>query len=506
MHHAVSYMMNFFAGFDKAYGQYDPKPAEQSPEGKLTGPRSTKKGKITAEMWHKHLMGEIGLGVVPINAESKVKFGAIDIDKYDINPEPIFRKINLYKLPIVPVRSKSGGLHLYLFMSDWTPAEPVQRRLKEIASLLGYGGSEVFPKQTSLLADRGDIGSWINVPYCDSVQTKRYSYSLETYKRESIDQFIEHVGKAAITLEVLEALKFEIPEKIEGGPPCLQRLLAEGFPTGTRNKGLFNLGVYAKKRDPDGWQALLENLNTESVGLPAAEVLGLIGSLRKKDYNYTCNESPIVDYCDRKKCRACRYGIGGNMGMPAMGSLTKIESDETTWFVQIEDGGRLELNTEELQNPRLFQKKCMDFLNIMPAIPKREEWEGVIQDLMKDVHIIKLPSEVSLAGRLLEHVEAFATSKVRTNQKDGLLVGKPYHYDHRIHFRMKDLLAYLERQRFNALKPHKIAYIIKEQLEGEHSSFNIGGACIQCWSIPEYHRQEVPLSLPDDLDKPLEVY
>jgi hypothetical protein len=34
-----------------------------------------------------------------------------------------------------------------------------------------------------------------------------------------------------------------------------------GISTGTRNNGLFNIGVYLKKFDPDNWEKLLEKYN-----------------------------------------------------------------------------------------------------------------------------------------------------------------------------------------------------------------------------------------------------
>ena len=33
-------------------------------------------------------------------------------------------------------------------------------------------------------------------------------------------------------------------EVIANGPPCLQFLTSKGFPEGTRNNGLFNIGIF----------------------------------------------------------------------------------------------------------------------------------------------------------------------------------------------------------------------------------------------------------------------
>lgn len=54
---------------------------------------------------------------------------------------------------------------------------------------------------------------------------------------------------AAIDEDQLDALlkkeEAVVDEEIKDGPPCLQALMRQGFPEGTRNNGLFNIGVYS---------------------------------------------------------------------------------------------------------------------------------------------------------------------------------------------------------------------------------------------------------------------
>ena len=44
----------------------------------------------------------------------------------------------------------------------------------ELAAGIGYGGVEIFPKQREVLVDRGDIGSWLNMPYFEGETSVRY--------------------------------------------------------------------------------------------------------------------------------------------------------------------------------------------------------------------------------------------------------------------------------------------------------------------------------------------
>mgnify|MGYP003330225212 CR=1 FL=1 len=85
-----------------------------------------------------------------------------------------------------------------------------------------------------------------------------------------------------------DLIELEVPtlDDIKDGPPCLQVLLKQGFPEGTRNNGLFNVGVYLKKSKPESWETEIEEYNRKYVHppLPAQEVLTLIGTLKKKEY------------------------------------------------------------------------------------------------------------------------------------------------------------------------------------------------------------------------------
>ena len=37
--------------------------------------------------------------------------------------------IQEYKLPLIPVKSKSGGLHLFLFLKDWASVQDVRKKI-----------------------------------------------------------------------------------------------------------------------------------------------------------------------------------------------------------------------------------------------------------------------------------------------------------------------------------------------------------------------------------------
>jgi putative DNA primase/helicase len=94
-------------------------------------------------------------------------------------------------------------------------------------------------------------------------------------------------------------------------PPCIEYLIKNGFPTGSRNNALLSLGVYAKMKFPDAWEQELEALNLRYLtpGTPQ-EVQVVIKNLKKTDYFYMCNTEPLMGVCDKVACRGKQYGVG----------------------------------------------------------------------------------------------------------------------------------------------------------------------------------------------------
>ena len=156
----VDKFSEIFAGNTDGYGLYN------------DGKHIFVKKPVTKELYNQHLTGKISLGIVPIRADGKCKFGALDLDdhkkggiKKDFDYVALLKKIKFLKLPLVVCKSKSNGAHCYLFLTEWTSAADVRHILKKMAYALGYerGKVEIFPKQEKLKS--GESGSFINLPY-----------------------------------------------------------------------------------------------------------------------------------------------------------------------------------------------------------------------------------------------------------------------------------------------------------------------------------------------------
>ena len=147
------------------------------------------------DLWEGHLSGKgTGIGIIPINEDNMCKWGCVDVDQYPLDHKTLVEKINKLKLPLVVCRSKSGGAHCFLFTTDWIDAKDLQTTLQSISAALGYGGSEIFPKQVKLHLDRGDVGNFLNLPYYNAEEGLRYAIK-EDGTSATLDEFFAMVEK-----------------------------------------------------------------------------------------------------------------------------------------------------------------------------------------------------------------------------------------------------------------------------------------------------------------------
>jgi putative DNA primase/helicase len=97
------------------------------------------------------------------------QWGSIDVDLYHdhISILDLVQRVEDERLPLVPAHSKSGGLHLFLFLREPAPAGDVRAALQRLARRLGLrDDTEIFPKQTKM--EPGKLGNWIIMPYFGS--------------------------------------------------------------------------------------------------------------------------------------------------------------------------------------------------------------------------------------------------------------------------------------------------------------------------------------------------
>lgn len=494
--------MALFAGHSGAYGTYD---IDGKNTGlKVQGTAVTKRAPVTEALWDGHLTGSKGIGIVPIREDNTCFFGAIDVDEYkNFDLKDAVDACKKAKAPVVVCRSKSGGAHIYMFFSDPIPAAELKKKLADLASTIGHPSCEIFPKQDHVLSERGDVGNWINMPYFEGAATSRYGVA-ENGGPMTPEEFLDAAEKLRMTRAQFIKLKFnEAKTKnrlFKDAPPCLEKLAQTGFPEGTRNNGMFNLCVLARKMRPDDWQPLVMQLNIETMDppLPESEVMGVMQSLQNSDYQYTCSRPPLRPHCNAGLCRMRKFGVGIQSGAPRLSSLSKYNTDPPIWFLDMDNGMRLSLTTEDLQNQAGFQKRCMEAMNYMPPKMNQQQWNQMIQALLQDVVIIEAPEDASPKGQFIDLLERFCTGKAQAKHLDEILLGKPFFEedDGRHLFRLADFINFLDKQKFKDFKLNQISSAIRDY-GGETHTYRLNGKRATVWSVPAFSFQDKGHQTPD---------
>jgi len=470
--------------------------------GKAESQSKVVRAPLTKELVQSHIDGKNGIGAIPINEENMCKFAALDIDVYDLNHKELQAKVQKLKLPLMQCRSKSGGAHLYLFLKEWASAASIRDYLSEMSIALGHSGCEIFPKQDTIIAERGDLGNFINMPYFNAELPLRYGFNSVAEALE-LDEFLDAVDAMKVSESDLEGLRFSGKRELfSDGPPCLQHLFSEGPIDTPRNICMFQAGIYAKLSDSDNWKSKLEEYNRTlcSEPLPAIEIVNLTKSIDRKDFLYKCKEEPFKGYCDPILCAKRKFGISGDSddNTPTVGGLTIMMSEPRVYFMDV-DGTRIQLSTEQLQNQILWQRACMEQMNMMPATFKANRWQAMINDMMAKATVLEVPEEATIKGQFKDHLFSYCTSHIKAMAAEEMAMNKPWTEGGVTKFKLEGLIDFLHHRRFKVESRGNLIQLIRD-MGGDNSTQNIRKSdgkrtTIRCWSIPAFEEDHTELPI-----------
>jgi len=482
-----------------------------------TGKMYTVKRAYEAIHARAHLEGEIGIGMVAITDDSKCAWAAIDIDTHGKNAKPIDiaeldAKILKYNLPLIPCRSKSGGVHCYLFLTEPTAASKVRLLLSRWSARLGVTGAEIFPKQETLDPENtpGVLGNWINLPYCKAEDTVRYAQV--DGRRLSLDEFLARAKAKRYKVEDKDLLDDDLYSR---GPPCIQKMIKGAIPEGSRNTGVFQAGIFLKRAAPETWRGLLNEFNQTATDAPLSshEMKTIVGSVSRKDYNYKCRESPCKDFCDRDTCRLREFGItlddSKATEVPLFDKVEKIIATPIRWVIHVK-GSSIELTTPELFDYQKVRIAVGERLHLVLPLMKRDEWDLYLRDMMRKIEI---KEEITYEDTLFEKLCRFL-SKARDDKSldederrsdlnrhrpalistsqvkfgPGGSIGEKEIKDWYYAFRGPDFIEHLKRQKSLTLPEHTVySYLVK--ILGEDSKRDRvkhkHGEARNVWFVPE---------------------
>lgn len=476
------------------------------------GKMYTKKQEYSKDNVEDHFTGMSGIGLVPIREDNTCVWGAIDIDNHsgdEIDINKISKKVHDLGIPLIPCRSKSGGVHCYLFTSESVPAHFMRMILSKWAFDIGHEGAEIFPKQSTLKG--AQLGNWINIPYYKSLERLGTIFVNGEYKVLYLKEFIEYAKDIRVPLNILE--DFLMIEHREA-PPCIQEIIKHGIEEGYRNTGLYNITVYLRTAFPNDFKERAFTLNSTVFEKPLsfAEAKKTIQSASNKDYRYKCLEEPCRSKCDSETCLKREYGISPDdinyLARAEMPNITKIilyEMEPPLWEIFM-DGTPVTVNTAQLYNYAEFAKAVMEKLLIVIPPMKNKDWTNFLAGLMEKVIKTVAPESASASGLIKERLREFLHKADLTNSgydkedREMIYRGIPVVQNlvfngsegRKVLFRGEDFISFLRRTKSEDLKGSYLWNCLRK-FGVEHGRLRVNNRPLAVWGIPidEFNRIKI---------------
>lgn len=497
--------MALFRGNPRSYGVWNPnKPPKKDSH--------TEKSEYGDAQARDHLEGRMGLGLVPIRDDGTCFWGAIDIDNHgsdkDTDIRAVERRVAELEYPLVACRSKSGGVHLYMFFNEPVRCDIVRQVLARWAKTLEVEGVDcIYPKQSRLAtSEDGEraLGNWINLPYFHADETKRFAVS--NGKRLTLDAFLT---KAETTAIDANALSKAFADDLSQMPPCLQaRLKGGGFAPGERNEGTYQVAVFCRKRDPDTARDTAHDLSARFMiddPLPFKERDKTIKSATSSKANYKCHV--FKDVCDRSACRKLKWGISeaefeamsSRETMPVFHSLVKYHNTDPLRFDlaigEAEGSRKIEgLTIEELSSFTELRKAVMARTHVVLPRLKNDEWDKMLRELFDKIEIDEVPEDATPDGavriRLVEFLRKADLKSEGDQAKDreALLRGVPVvqlHKDERVvMFRSVDFVNYLQKTKTDVIKNKDLWFRASRSMGVKNDRVRVGKQVLPVWYLP----------------------
>ena len=416
--------IQIFDGYRGAYGVANIKNAYRDPEsGKLKlkpGDYRWNHEKLTDQVYIDHLNGTKSIGIQPCNEGGETKFGLIDIDpaNYEhFDKKFIIDKIQEYKLPLIPILSKSGAIHLYIFMKKFIDAALLKSFLSNLLPLFKLKPeTEIFPKQTQLTPDldSGGVrpGQFINLPYFNKTERR----ALNTDGTEfTFEQFIALVESNLVDPDELnkitegidQAIYEGADEEFRDGPPCLAHLskIMKDPKFDGRDRFMYNYHVFVKMKYEDTWKKKVQNAPVKYFEDRYANawddrvLAAKIRSWNKSEKGFTCTQTPISDHCKKGICIKKKFGVlaGSKGNYPTLTNLKKINLDpvpEYEFDVLKEELRTITVHCQSvhhLNDKHLIRDAIAESASVLVPILGRDKDQIMMEALWKTETIVDPP-------------------------------------------------------------------------------------------------------------------
>lgn len=465
MDKAIELFAELFRGNTSCYGVHIPE-SEVLPEGQKAKGRSfIKSEELTLDVYADHLKGKQSIGVVPIDANNNVRFAAIDVDVYPLNPWRYCVVIQKYKLPLVPFKSKSGGLHLFCFFSEDIAAEKALSCLDIMRHLLLIPSDvEMFPKQRRLAA-KGK-GNFINLPLYQGEQTTRYAYQPNGEPME-FKQALKHCRDSRVTYKALMQRLSKLP--LSSAPPCLQALYINNEVSVTarnRNIFLFNAAIYLKARWKEEFAERLAYLNeTLDQALDNQELEStIIASHNRSNYAYQCEDASLKSCCNKTLCKTREFGKGcSTVSDFTFEQLVQVNSNPPYYKWTVNGAEMVFYKESELRAQDKFLDLCLRYLHKVPNKLKVDAWNDILNTALQDIRVEDVTtSDLSPYSMWLSYFREYLTERILAQVPEQVITGLVYYNEVGYWFKIEHFAGWLNNtKKFKEYSFAQMHYMFK---------------------------------------------
>jgi hypothetical protein len=408
-----SRFLELFDGSKRKYGIFKPSGLKRS-DGKVEGEYNWKEFPVDGNelpLFTDHIEGKTPIGIVPTRPDGSCSYGCIDVDKIKSVEEAneVLAKIKSWNLPFVPFKSKSGGIHAYLFVDGSVSAKELKTRLRTLSLKLGRPKKtiDIFPVQTRLSED--GTGNMLNVPYFNAKDTgPERRWAIKDYDMNdlyTLEEFLEMPIKK-ITPEEL----FKIGNKFTSDyPPCMDYYFENNVGEGERDKVLMQFGCVARKIHGDDqekvnndmYDFVKKHFQSQDGFTPKEFSTKVSQVMKKKDvvdqkdeediwlYKNNCRQIDELGHCDRVGCRTRKYGLVEKIVMVTDYRMLKTMPRRHLLTMVNEQGDEVvvSMTTDQLWTQNTIAKRCWEE-NIQWTMLPSEEFQTMKDNWFTQMKIV----------------------------------------------------------------------------------------------------------------------
>ena len=443
---------------------------------------------ITDKDYQQHLDGTKSIGIQPCNDDGLARFGAIDIDPKiykNLDVRYYLDIIQEKELPLIPARSKSGGLHLYLFTKEFVKAKTIKDFLEQVLFLFKLPiTTEIFPKQTKLGSNTdGDKinGNFINLPYFKKNERVALSPNGEEM---SFELFLNCIELNKVNKDTLQKLSEEIiqkeltggAEEFKDGPPCLEILSKNKMKDG-RDRFLYNYMVFAKKKYSDNWRDRVLQAGRNYFEFNSTwtddHIKMKIKTWDKETKGHTCSDELLAPVCVKSECVKRKFGIISDkkINWPLMTNLIKVDfkpDPEYYFTVENKKGESVPVHAKDvnkIKDQKELRGLIMAQADVFPPPIKAMEFYELVNSLLDSVDTVQpapgtRPIEI-LKKLLNEHINGPQATTYNSFLSGNVLKDEEYAY-----FIYDDFYNFLKENEWKK-DSSRTSYMIEKMFEKE---------------------------------------